>query len=190
MDPDGGIAMNLILIGFMGVGKTCVGKGAAQRLGWSFIDTDTLIEEARSMTIPEIFAKHGNTSFRKTEKAVVESVARSHRCVIATGGGVVLDPENVDRLRRHGFLIHLTLSPDIIFDRIGHQSDRPLLQTDNPRETLEALFQSRESLYRACSDFTIDRNGLNVNETVEKMIEAIGLHGIIENPQSHWVQRR
>jgi len=171
--------MNLVLIGFMGVGKTSVGKGLAQRWGWPFIDTDALIEEARSMSILEIFATYGEASFRETEKAVVKRATRRRRCVIATGGGVVLCRENVDRLRRHGLLIHLTLSPGTIFYRIGQVSDRPLLQTENPQRTLKTLFQSREVLYRACSDVTINRDTLSVDETVEKVVEAVGSWGII-----------
>ncbi len=181
--------MNVVLVGFMGVGKTCVGRGVAKKLGWSFVDTDSLIEEARSMTIAEIFRNCGEASFRATEKAVVEGVATCHRCVIATGGGVVLDRENVDRLQRHGLLIHLTLSPETIFHRIGHQSERPLLWTENPRQTLETLFQSREKLYRACSEMTIDLDGLDGNEAVEKVIEAVVSRGMIRDSGSQPVRR-
>jgi shikimate kinase len=162
--------MNLVFIGFMGVGKTCVGKGVAERLAWPFIDTDLLIEEALAMSVPQIFAQHGETVFRQVEREVVGRVAQRTRCVIATGGGVVLDPENIDALKENGLLIHLSLSPQTIFDRIGHQSDRPLLETDRPRQTLESLFQERDRLYRACSDLTIDRNGLGVDETIERVL--------------------
>lgn len=165
--------MNVVLIGFMGVGKTSVGEGLAERLEWSFIDTDTLIEEGHSMSIVEIFAEHGEALFRETEKAVIRRVARRRRCVIATGGGVVLDQENVDLLRKNGLLIHLTLSPGVIYRRIGHLSQRPLLQTDRPLETLKTLFRKRETLYRACSDITINRDRLSVDETIDRVVEAL-----------------
>ena len=162
--------MNLVFIGFMGVGKTIVGKGVAQRLAWPFIDTDVLVEEVLAMSVPQIFTQHGETVFRQVERDVVAHVAERTRCVIATGGGVVLDPQNVDALKRHGLLIHLSLSPQTIFHRIGHQSNRPLLWTDRPQQTLESLFQERERVYRACSDLTIDRNGLGVDETIERVL--------------------
>jgi len=170
--------VNLVLIGFMGVGKTSVGMGLAERLRRPFIDTDSLIEEAYSLPITRIFEKHGEASFRETERRVVEEVGNRRRCVIATGGGVVLWKENVECLRRRGLLVHLTLSPETIFRRIGHETERPLLNTDNPRQTLETLFRSRDRLYRACSDFTIDRDGLGVDETVERVLALAALHGL------------
>ena len=168
--------MNLVFVGFMGVGKTIVGKGVAKRLAWPFIDTDLLIEEALAMSVPQIFTQHGETVFRQVERDVVARVVQQTRCVIATGGGVVLDRQNVDALKRHGLLIHLSLSPQTIFHRIGHESHRPLLWTDRPQQTLESLFQERERLYRACSDLTIDRNGLGVDETVEKILTMTDPH--------------
>ncbi|NIS59176.1 MAG: AAA family ATPase [Proteobacteria bacterium] len=182
--------MNVVLIGFMGVGKTSVGKKCAERLKWSLFDTDTLIEEACSMTVPEIFAQHGEAWFREMEKTIVERVTKRQECVIATGGGVVLDRENVDRLRQNGLLIHLTMSPEVIFHRIGRHSERPLLQTENPRLTLESLFRSRERLYRACSDVTIDRTRLSVEETVEKVIETVRSYGIIEDPRGQLAREK
>ncbi|UCD72147.1 MAG: chorismate synthase [Syntrophobacterales bacterium] len=177
--------MNLILIGFMGVGKTSVGERLAERLGCPLIDTDALIEEVYSMTVAEIFEKYGEASFRKTEKAVVERVSKLRECVIATGGGVVLDRENIDRLKGHGLLIHLSLSPRAIYRRIGSEAKRPLLKTNNPRKILKALFQSREALYRAYSDFTVERNGMNVEETVERILEMVASCGAAGRFQHH-----
>lgn len=165
--------MNLVLIGFMGVGKTSVGKRVAERLGRSFIDTDTLIEEAHSMTINEIFERYGETFFREKEKEVVARVSRLERCVIATGGGAVLDPENVARLKSGGLMIHLSLSPEKIFERIGRERTRPLLRKEDPKQVLETFYRSREVLYRTCSDLTVDRNGMDVEETAEKILGAI-----------------
>ena len=190
MDATGGIGVNLVLIGFMGVGKTSVGKGVARRLEWPFIDTDSLIEEAYCLSVATIFAKHGEASFRETEKRVVESVAGWRRCVIATGGGVVLDRGNVDHLKSQGLLIHLTLSPETIFHRIGAQRKRPLLETENPQRTLENLFRSRERLYRTYSDFTINRNDLSVDETVEKALALVAFHGIDGGQGDQQVERK
>ena len=175
--------MNLVLIGFMGVGKTRVGKRLADRLGWPFFDTDTLVEERRGMAIAEVFARYGEASFRETEKIVVEGVARNGQSVIATGGGVVLDRENVDRLRRNGLLIHLTLPCETIHRRIGKASQRPLLHSRNPRQSLKDLFRSREKVYDACSDLTVHREGLTVNETVERLLDLLIFHGTDGNLQ-------
>jgi shikimate kinase len=175
--------MNLVFIGFMGVGKTSVGRAVAERLGRPFVDTDASIEHVLAMSVAEIFEKHGEALFRKVEKSVVEEVARQKGCVIATGGGVVLDRENVDRLQRHGLLIHLTLSPETIYHRIGYRSDRPLLRAENPWHALTSLFHSRERLYRACCDLTIDRNGLSVEETMEKVLALVASPEITRRPQ-------
>ena len=175
--------MNLILIGFMGVGKTRVGRRLAARLGWPFFDTDRLVEERRGLPIPEIFSRYGEASFRETEKVVVEEVARNRQSVIATGGGVVVDQENVDRLRHSGFLVHLTLPCETIYRRIGKTSQRPLLHSQDPRQSLEDLFRSREGLYHGCSDLTIDREGLTIQATVERLLERLVFHGTDGNLQ-------
>lgn len=176
--------MNLVLIGFMGVGKTSVGRRLAERLNRPFIDTDAIIEEAFSMPVAAIFANHGEASFRAKERNVVQRVARRRGAVIATGGGVVLDRGNVLRLKRHGLLIHLTLSPETIFDRIGDVDQRPLLATENPRQTLELLFRSRERIYRACCDLTVDRTGQPVEETVDQILASVFPSGRNASPES------
>jgi shikimate kinase len=176
--------MNLVLIGFMGVGKTSVGQRLAERLGWPFVDTDALIEEAYSMTVSEIFEQFGEPLFRQMERTVVEFVSKKNDCVIATGGGVVLDPENILRLKTNGVLIHLDLSPETISDRIGPKLTRPLLQKKGPPlQTLETLYRMRSPLYRSCCDHRVDREGLDVEETVDRIMEVMG-DEIVKNPQS------
>jgi shikimate kinase len=170
--------MNLVLIGFMGVGKTSVGQRLAERLGCPFVDTDGLIEEERAMTVKEIFERHGEASFRETEKVVVARAAELRAGVISTGGGVVLDPENVARLRKGGVLIHLTLSPEAICERVGGGGSRPLLPGSEPGQVFEAFFKAREALYRGCCDITIDRTGIDVEETADRILDALeGLRG-------------
>ncbi len=173
LDSSGGTGMNLVLIGFMGVGKTTVGRKVAERLGRPFIDTDTLIEEAHSMTITEIFERCGEKFFREKEKEVVAHVSKAERAVIATGGGAVLDPDNVALLKAGGVMIHLSLSLEKIFERIGHERTRPLLRKERSKQALETFYHSREVFYRACSDLTVDRNEMDVEETVEKILGEI-----------------
>jgi shikimate kinase len=173
--------MNVVLIGFMGVGKTSVGERLAERLGRPFVDTDGLIEEERGMTVREIFERCGEPSFRETEKAVVARAAKLRDGVIATGGGAVLDPENVARLREGGVLIHLTLSPEAICERVGGERTRPLLPGGCPGQAFEAFFNGREARYRACCDVTIDRNGIDVEETVDRIVKELNAECRVRN---------
>jgi shikimate kinase len=173
LGPFGETEMNFVLIGFMGVGKTSVGKRLASRLERPFIDTDAVIEEARSMTVREIFEKYGEGSFRETEKEVVARVSKLHRYIIAAGGGAVLDPVNVARLKERGLLIYLSLPLETICDRIGHDTTRPLFQKEKWRDTFETFFQDRENLYRTCSDFRVDRSRIGVEGTVDKILELL-----------------
>lgn len=162
--------MNIVMIGFMGVGKTSVGKRLASRLGRPFIDTDAVVEEARSMTVREIFEKYGEGSFRETEKEVVARVSKLHRTIIAAGGGAVLDPVNITRLKERSLLIHLSLPLETIHDRIGHGTTRPLFQKGIRRDVFEAFFRARENLYRTCSDFRVDRSRIDIEGTVDKIL--------------------
>jgi shikimate kinase len=178
--------MNVVLIGFMGVGKTSVGQRLAERLGWPFVDTDGLIEEERGMTVREIFERHGEPSFRETEKVVVARAAKLRARVISTGGGAVLHPGNVERLREGGILVHLTLSPGAICERVGGERTRPLLPGSEPGQAFEAFFKARETLYRGCCDITIDRNGIDVEETVDRILDRLNVERGVWKEAGRW----
>lgn len=137
--------MNLVLTGFMGSGKTTVGRLVAQRLGWDFVDTDALIEARAGRTIPAIFAESGEARFRALEAAAVRDVAGGDRQVIATGGGAVLDPQNLLALRMSGAVVHLKASPELLWRRTSG-SDRPLAQDP---VAFRARYQERLSLYQS-----------------------------------------
>lgn len=136
--------MNVTLMGFMGSGKTTVGRILATRLGWDFVDTDRLIEERTGLTIPEIFAERGEEGFRELEAATIQAISRSTRQVIATGGGAVLDPANRLALRLSGIVIHLKASPELLWRRVSG-TDRPLAQ--DPMAFRER-YQERLPLYQ------------------------------------------
>ncbi|MDR5710088.1 MAG: shikimate kinase, partial [Armatimonadota bacterium] len=121
---------SLALIGFMGSGKTSVGRELARRLGWPFVDTDELVERRAGRPIPEIFARDGEATFRALEREAVREVARMHPAVIACGGGVPLDPANVLELRRTCRLVLLQADLHTVLARVGDAADRPLLQGD------------------------------------------------------------
>lgn len=163
---------NIVLIGFMGSGKSSVGRLVAGRMGFQFIDTDAVIVTRAGMEIPAIFESGGEERFREMETAALESLAAFERCVIATGGGIVLRKSNRELLRDLGFVVWLTASEDVIFERVSRNSRRPLLQTENPRETVARLFAQREALYAGAAHFTVDTTKLARSSVVEGVIAA------------------
>jgi shikimate kinase len=151
---------NIVLIGFMGSGKTSIGRLVAHRLGFQFIDTDAVIVERVGMQIAEIFERHGEPWFRDHETSTLRSLGILNRVVIATGGGIVVREENHALLRELGFVVWLTANEDVIFERVTRNKKRPLLQTEDPRETVRELLVQRRGLYEAVAQFTIDTTAL------------------------------
>lgn len=164
---------NIILTGFMGAGKTSVGRQLASLLKMSFIDTDMEIERLTGLKISEIFRRYGEQRFREEERAVVKRVAALQNTVVATGGGVVLNPENMRDLRKNGVVVLLQARPELIARRVQTGKDRPLL-ADQERllERIESLLQERAPYYQDC-DFKIDTSDLEPQAVVEKIIEKL-----------------
>lgn len=160
---------NIVLIGFMATGKTSAGKMLAQRLGREFIDTDALVEKKMGMSVSDIFTQYGEETFRKREADAVAEVASEENLVIATGGGIVLNPENIRRLREKGLLVLLETSPIVIARRVSNKKDRPLL-SDSPEliARIEELLAARESFYKG--DLEIETSDLSCEEVVEKIL--------------------
>lgn len=148
---------NLVLIGFMGTGKTSLGKLLANRLGRGFVDLDQKIEREARMTIPKIFELHGEKYFRELEKKAVREVSERKNLVIATGGGTVKDSENVRLLKSSGVIICLTTEPEEIFRRTERRGERPVLDGGGEErlETIKKLLAEREIFYSQ-ADYTID----------------------------------
>lgn len=139
---------NLALIGFMGTGKSSVGRLAAGQLHFSFLDTDELIESHVGKSVSEIFAQAGEIAFREIEKQVVEELSRSRRTVISTGGGLGASEANLLSLKKHALLVCLWASPEVIWDRVRTQVHRPLLQGPDPIGKIRQLLAAREPFYR------------------------------------------
>src|SRR5579871_4310590 len=137
---------NIILCGFMGTGKSTVGKIVAERLGWMFVDTDELIEKMAGRPIRQIFSEFGETWFRDLESDLCQSLADFDHLIIATGGGIVLRPENRERLLRAGLVICLTASAQEIASRLVHVTNRPLLAVKNPVDQITQLLTDRTSV--------------------------------------------
>jgi shikimate kinase len=139
---------NLALIGFMGTGKSTVGRVVAEVLGFSFVDTDHLIEARAGMSIKAIFAEHGEAVFRKWESQVVAALAQMTKTVIATGGGLPTIQGNLESLKEHALVVCLWASVDTIYERVSNHSHRPLLNEPEPLTRIQQLLAAREPYYR------------------------------------------
>jgi shikimate kinase len=140
-------ARSLVLVGMMGAGKSSIGRRLANRLGLPFADADTEIEAAAGMSIPEIFARHGEPAFRSGEARVISRLLDKGPQVLATGGGAVMNEGTRDAIRTKAVSIWLKAEPDVLMRRIKRRNDRPLLKTDDPAATLKSLLAVREPTY-------------------------------------------
>lgn len=144
---------SIILCGFMGSGKTVVGKELAKIMGCKFVDTDEMIENEQGVAIKAIFATHGEDYFRDLEHEVCKKVATMKNCVVSTGGGALTFERNVEAIKNGGKIVFLDASFDVICDRIGDSTTRPLFQD---KEKAKALYDERKSKYLAASDYVVD----------------------------------
>ena len=163
---------NVYLMGFMGCGKSRVGKLLAEHLGWPFIDTDEMIVQETSKSIPELFNDHGENGFRQHERSCIDRVSRLRGHVVSLGGGAVLDPGNWEKISNSGFTITLSYPLKIIASRLSASTDRPLLNTTEDSERLkkiENLMSQREPFYRK-ADFELHMNREVPAERIAKML--------------------
>jgi len=170
---------NIILTGFMATGKSTVGKELAARLGYEFLDLDSLIEGVAGMPISQIFATQGEERFRAMESRMVEQAARRDACVIATGGGAIMNPGNLEALKRSGMLIALTAKLETILERLGTGEDRPMLWGGDPLERIRFLLAERAPAY-AKADLTVDTTEQSIEQVVDQILCA--LHARRERP--------
>lgn len=161
-----------MLVGFMATGKTTLGKLVARRAGLRFIDCDREIEAAAGRRIPEIFAAEGEEGFRRRETEVLKAMPTDVRAVIATGGGVVTTPGNHALIRRLGFVVWLHTKKKLIFKRALRNPHRPLLRTEDPMATIQALLKERKPLYRAVSDLKVKTTHLTPGEAATGILES------------------
>lgn len=164
---------NIILIGFMGCGKSSIGKRLASRLGNTFLDSDELIVASAGRPISEIFAHEGEDGFRSRETEELRKLLGTSQVVLATGGGAVLRPENRDFLKRIGKIVWLHSDPEILFERATRSRKRPLLEVENPRTTFNALLEARLPIYAEACDLQVDATGLSHDQTVELIVKSL-----------------
>jgi len=166
---------NLILVGLMGAGKSSVGRIVANQLGIPFIDSDIEIERVSRMTIPELFAAYGEEEFRALETRVVKRLLKSGPRVVSTGGGAFINERTRKRIKKGGLSVWLKADLDVLWDRVNKRDTRPLLKTDNPKQTLESLMSARYPIY-AQADLTVlsrdVRKEIMADEVLKAVIEA------------------
>lgn len=164
---------NIVLTGFMGAGKTEVGRELANILRWEIIDVDDEIVKSQKMTINEIFSKFGEPAFRDIETEMIRKVSQNKNVIISTGGGAVLRQENMDILRENGVVIYLTATPETILKRTSSNSERPLLQVEDPLKRIKELLEFRRLFYEK-ADIMIDTEGKTPFHIAEEILERIG----------------
>jgi shikimate kinase len=163
----------IVLIGFMGAGKSSVGRTLARMTGRPRFDTDEMVSARFGLTIPEIFETHGEEKFREAETEALRELADKEGAIIVTGGGIVLRPENVALLRKLGTIVNLEADEEILFRRISRRATRPLLRTENPRATLTELLAVRRPLYEAAADIQVNTSLLTHDQVASRILEAL-----------------
>lgn len=165
---------NVLLIGFMGSGKTTVGLKLSYKLRTPVEDTDKLIEKSAKKTISQIFADEGEEAFREMETDLLEQIAqRNYARIISLGGGTPVREENRTLIKKCGTVFYLRVKPETVYDRLKGDTTRPLLQCENPLERIRELLSKREEAYKACADYVLDVDGLNTDEIANMIIDRV-----------------
>jgi shikimate kinase len=163
----------------MGAGKSTVGRLLAERLGYDFYDSDHEIEARTGASIPMIFDIEGESGFRRREAQVIDELTQLPNIVLATGGGAVLRPDNRKHLRSRGFVIYLRSDVDNLFNRVRHDRNRPLLQSEDPKATLAAILEQRDPLYLEVADLVVKTEAVPVGQVVRQIVNQLKEQSII-----------
>ena len=161
--------VNLALIGFMGTGKTSVGRLVSEQLNFGFLDTDEQIQTHTGRLIADIFSKDGEPAFRELERQVVEELSARSQLVISTGGGLPTIPNTLENLKRHALVVCLWSAPDKIWERVHHQSHRPLLHDADPQKKIRDLLAVREPFYKQ-ADVLINTDTRSLREVAQQVV--------------------
>ena len=162
---------NIILVGYMGCGKTTVGESIAEATRYTFADTDEMIVAQQGRSISDIFAQDGEPAFRDMETALLVKMLteKNDTCVISTGGGMPVQKENRNLLRQLGTVVYLRAKPETVYERIKGDTTRPLLQCENPMERIREMIKSRNPAYEEAAELVIDVDDLTQREVAEQM---------------------
>ena len=174
---------SIVLIGMMGAGKSSVGACLRERTGLALHDTDEIVAANFGMSIPEIFAEHGQKKFRDAETEALRRTRTERQTIIVTGGGLVLRKENVEILRSHAVIVWLDGDEETLFARASCKQNRPLLRTKNPRKTFSQIYGARRPLYANIADIRVDTSVLTNEEVAVAILAKLGrLHGTGKSP--------
>ena len=163
----------IALIGFMGAGKSAVGRELSRRIGWPRHDTDEMIRAQFGISIPDIFARHGETAFRDAETALLKTLRRGLAGIVVTGGGIILRSQNVQLLRGIGRVVWLDAEEGVLWQRVSKHSARPLLQTPDPRARFSELLRERLPLYQSAADYRINTSINSIAQVSNAIIASI-----------------
>ncbi len=164
----------VVLIGFMGSGKTSVGLRLSYRLRVPVEDTDKLIEQREGCSISDIFARRGEAYFRELETKLLEELqSREHARILSVGGGTPVNPVNRKLLKQCGRVVYLRVCPETVYERLRGDDSRPLLQCENPLQRIEELMGARSAAYEECADIIVDADGKDLNEILDNIMEAL-----------------
>ncbi|MGA2241181.1 MAG: shikimate kinase [Verrucomicrobiota bacterium] len=166
--------VNIALIGFMGAGKTSVGRLVANQLHFDYLDTDDIIQSRTGRTITEIFSAEGEPAFRKMEQELVVELAVRRKTVISTGGGLPVNPQNLLNLKKHSLVVCLWASPEKIWERVKNQTHRPLLHDADPQKKIRELLAAREPFYRQ-ADVLLNTERRSVREVAQQVVHQFRL---------------
>ena len=163
----------IVLIGFMGAGKSSVGRTLARMTGLLRFDTDEIVADRFGLSISEIFAVHGEEKFREAETDALRELSGKGQAIIVTGGGIILRTENIGMLRELGTIFYLSADEETLFARISRRTTRPLLQTANPHATFKELLEARRPLYGSAADVEVDTSPLTHEEVARRILENL-----------------
>jgi shikimate kinase len=164
---------SIVLIGMMGAGKSSVGRCLQRRTGLARFDTDKIVSSKFGLSISEVFSAHGEGRFREVETQVLVELTAGEATIIVTGGGIVLREENVDLLKQLGTIVWLDADEETLFERASRRSNRPLLQTEDPRTTFSDMSRARVPPYAKVADIRVDTSALTHDEVVDVILRKV-----------------
>lgn len=164
---------NIILIGFMGCGKTTTGLRLSWKLKLPAEDTDKLIEKREGCTVAEIFAREGEEAFRSKETELLRQISESKFTrILSVGGGTPIRAENRELLKKCGTVVYLRVKPETVYERLKGDTTRPLLQCEDPLEKIKSLMKSRQEAYESCADVILDADEMSMEDCISRIMDA------------------